>query len=182
VNEWRSDAAGPIISVIIPTKDRPQACRDTVTALRDQALPASEYEIVVVDDGSRPLPESSWLQDRAQCTLVRLGGRERSAARNFGAQVAGADLLVFLDDDVTVDSGFLEAHLAAHREWEGALVVGAIRLHKAALRRPFARFRQALERQGIPDVRFARENLHRREHVGGRGRFSNGGSAVSGGG
>ena len=153
MDERRSDATGLIISVIIPTKDRPQACRDTVAALRDQTLPASKYEIVVVDDGSRPSSESSWMQDRAKCRLVRLGGRERSAARNVGAQVANADLLVFLDDDITVGSDFLAAHLAAHREWEGALVVGAIDLHEAALKRPFARFRQALERRAIPSQR-----------------------------
>ncbi len=141
------------ISVIIPTKNRPNACRDTVTALCYQTLVPSEYEIVVVDDGSNPPVRMSWPQNGPAVRVVRLDGRERSAARNVGAEAATADLILFLDDDMSVDSNFLETHVKAHREWEGALIVGAVDLPPGTSKRPFGRFRQALERQGIPRQR-----------------------------
>ena len=144
---------GRVISVVIPTKDRPQACQETVLAVRNQTLPRSEYEIVIVDDGSRAPRGSVSLGDWPECTVVRLGGRERSSARNAGAKVAAGEFLVFLDDDITVGPDFLEAHLAGHRAWRSALIVGAIHLPETALTRPFGRFRQALEKRGIPPQR-----------------------------
>jgi GT2 family glycosyltransferase len=143
----------PGITVIIPTKNRPKACRDTVTALFHQTLASSEYEIVVVDDGSNPPVRMSWPQDEPACKIVRLDGRERSAARNVGAEAATADVILFLDDDISVGSSFLETHVMAHREWERALIVGAVDLPSRTLERPFARFRQALEKQGVPRQR-----------------------------
>lgn len=145
--------SGLVISVIIPTKDRPEACWETVSALRDQTLPPDRFEIVVVDDGSRPLPRLPDRGEDPQCTVVRLGGRERSAARNVGAEVARGELLLFLDDDITVGRDFVGDHVAAQREWSAALIVGAIKLPEGALRQPFGRFRQALERQGVPSQR-----------------------------
>jgi len=143
----------PGMSVVIPTKNRPNVCRDTVTALCDQTLASSEYEIVVVDDGSNPPVRMSWPQDGPAVRVVRLDGRERSAARNVGAEAAAADLILFLDDDISVGSGFLETHVRAHREWEGALIVGAVDLPPGILKRPFGRFRYGLESQGTPRQR-----------------------------
>lgn len=146
---WPATPSLPRISVVVPARNRPGPLAETLVTLRAQELPQDAYEIVVVDDGSEPALTSV----PAGVRLERLDGRERSAARNAGAQVATGELLVFLDDDITVSSGFLGAHLAAHREWRGALAVGAIDLPEYALREPFGRFRQALERTGIPSQR-----------------------------
>jgi GT2 family glycosyltransferase len=137
------------ISVIIPTRNRPRHLVETLAMLRVQKLEEEAYEVIVVDDGSKPPVGAS----AAGVHLVRLEGRERSAARNAGAAVASGEVLVFLDDDIVVGPGFLEAHLSAHREWPGALAVGRIDLPEGALARPFARFRQALERQALPPAR-----------------------------
>ena len=139
-----------LISVIVPVRDRAQPLGETLVGLRQQTLPASAYEIIIVDDGSIPpiaLPTS---KSGPSCNLLRTSGRERSAARNAGAGAAGGDVLVFVDDDISVGPAFLEAHLLGQREWPGAMVVGSIRLPEEALARPFGRFRQALELQGIP--------------------------------
>jgi len=142
-----------VISVIIPTHNRPEKLADTLACLKQQSLPATEYEIIVVDDGSSPpmiLPEDA---EGPSCTLVRLEGTERSAARNAGATVAKGDLLIFVDDDIIVRDDFLEVHLRAHREWPDALVVGRISLPREALVEPFGRFRQRLEQQFVPTNR-----------------------------
>ena len=143
----------PLISVVIPTRNRPEALSETLRGLREQALPAQDYEIVIVDDGSSPGIRLECPENGPPCILIRLEGRERSAARNVGAQAAHGAFVVFVDDDMSVATDFLEAHLAAHNEWPDAIVVGSIRLPKAVLERPFGRFRQALEMQGVPQSR-----------------------------
>ncbi len=143
----------PAISVIIPTRDRPEASGQTLTALRRQTLASFVYEIIVVDDGSTPSVRlHTWEGDPA-CSVIRLEGRERSAARNAGARAARSECLSFVDDDISVVPDFLEAHLSAQREWSDALVIGSVCLPKEALARPFGRFRQALEVEGIPHER-----------------------------
>jgi GT2 family glycosyltransferase len=138
------------LSVIIPTHNRSEKLAILLACLRRQDLPATEYEIIVVDDNSVPpavLPESA---GGPRVTLVRLDERERSAARNTGAVIATGELLAFLDDDMTVEDNFLSCHLSAHRRWPNALVVGSIRLPYEATLTPFGRFRQKLEDEGLP--------------------------------
>jgi GT2 family glycosyltransferase len=60
---------------------------------------------------------------------------------------------VFLDDDITVGSGFVEDHLRAQREWPGVLATGAIRLPDETALTPFGRFRRELEQNGLPQGR-----------------------------
>jgi glycosyltransferase involved in cell wall biosynthesis len=42
------------VSIIIPTHNRLEKLRETVEYLRLQDFPTTDYEIVVVDDGSNP--------------------------------------------------------------------------------------------------------------------------------
>jgi hypothetical protein len=126
---------------------------ETLAGLRAQDLPADKYEIVVVDDGSTP-PVT--LPDRGtgpHLGLIRLGGGERSAARNFGAAAARGDLLVFVDDDLSVAPAFLTEFLKAHAEWPDAILVGRTVLPEDARRTPFGRFRHRLEQDGVPLAR-----------------------------
>ena len=141
------------LSVIIPTHNRANELADTLACLKRQSLAAAEYEIIVVDDGSSPpvrLPES---KESPSCSLVRLEGVERSAARNAGAAAAKGRYMVFVDDDISVSTDFLEVHLRAHAEWPDALVVGQVRLPDNFLVTPFGSFRQKLEQCGIPQTR-----------------------------
>ena len=138
------------ISVIIPTRNRPARLRKTLEGLSRQDLARECYEIIVVDDGST-LPLSLNTNDQLQaCTLIRLEGVERSAARNRGATVAVGETLLFLDDDMAVSPNFLSVHLRAHEEWRGALIVGGVRLPEETQATPFGRFRQRLEQRDTP--------------------------------
>lgn len=137
-------------SVIIPTHNRPAQLAETLNTLRDQSLSADSYEIIVVDDGSNPPVVAPEFGKKPVCRLIRLERGERSAARNAGAAVARGELLVFVDDDISVGPEFLAEHLRAHEQWPDALLVGAIHLPFEALSSPFVRFRQRLERYGLP--------------------------------
>jgi GT2 family glycosyltransferase len=145
--------SAPIVSVVIPTHNRHDKLAETLAPLRHQSLSADDYEIIVVDDGSTPPVELPVRGDGPMLRLIRRGGGERSAARNAGADAARGELLVFLDDDITVGPDFLTAHYRAHQEWPGALAVGSIRLPEETARTPFGRFRQRLEDEVIPGQR-----------------------------
>jgi glycosyltransferase involved in cell wall biosynthesis len=141
------------LSVIIPTHNRPKELLQTLECLKRQNIPAEEYEIIVVDDGSWPPIQLTFGTDSPKWTIVRLEGVERSAARNAGAVAASGRILAFVDDDISVDSNFLSSHLRAHDEWRDVLAVGSMRLSDSLLATPYGRFRQSLEQNGIPKGR-----------------------------
>ncbi|MEK6406920.1 MAG: glycosyltransferase [Acidobacteriota bacterium] len=141
------------LSVIIPTHNRASELANTLAGLRRQTLEAEEYEIIVVDDGSNPPVRLADSDGKPSCSLVRLEGLERSAARNAGAVAAKGRYLVFVDDDMTVGSDFLEFHLRGHEEWDNTLAVGSVRLSSDFLSTAFGRFRQELEQRDIPQGR-----------------------------
>jgi glycosyltransferase involved in cell wall biosynthesis len=142
-----------LVSVIIPTHNRPDVLPLTLAALRGQTLPAADYEIVVVDDGSAPAATLPTEADPPRMTLVRLEGVERSRARNAGAEAARGKVLVFIDDDIEANPDFLEAHLRAHGEWPDAIATGKLYLPQMVGSTPFGRFRKALEEEGVPRAR-----------------------------
>lgn len=47
-------------------------------------------------------------------------------ARNIGAKLASSDILIYIDDDVTLDERFIEAHLAPFADSTIAVVAGRI--------------------------------------------------------
>ena len=84
-------------SVVIPTIGRATLARSVQSVLA-QDCGAAGFEVIVVNDSGRPLPEAAW--QRADCVrLITTNRRERSVARNTGAALAKGDYLCFLDDD-----------------------------------------------------------------------------------
>ena len=143
--------ANPKVSVVVPTRDRQSRLVATVTGLAEQRdFDPGDYEVIVVDDGSSP-PATTPVSADTSIDLIRLEGEGRSAARNRGARAGSGELIVFVDDDMQVATGFLAAHWQAHLDWPGSLQVGAVRLPESALRTPFGRFRQRLEDEGVPE-------------------------------
>lgn len=142
------------LSIIVPTFNRHEQLIHTLEHLRRQTLPPDQYEVLVVDDGSTPpvvVPEN---KNGPRTTLIRFDKiLERCRARNAGAQAAAGEILLFLDDDLEVCPGFLEAHLRAHAEWPEALVTGHVCLPPAVLNSPLVRFRQHVESAGAPRTR-----------------------------
>src|SRR5215207_902612 len=103
-----SRAEPPRISVIVPTRDRPQALARCLEALADQTV-ADTLEVIVVDDGSiaaRDVRETVNLHRHAR--LVPGAGAGPAAARNSGAQHARGAALCFTDDDCVPDEEWAE--------------------------------------------------------------------------
>jgi glycosyltransferase involved in cell wall biosynthesis len=142
------------VSIIIPTHNRPGKLRETLEKLRSQDFPARDYEIIVVDDGSNPpVAFEKDFMVSPRISLVRLEGEERSVARNTGARQAKAELLIFVDDDISTRQNFIKEHWQAHQEFSEALVIGEILLPEETQNTPFGRFRQRLEQNDVPRQR-----------------------------
>lgn len=117
------------LSVVIPTHNRPGTLRNTLAALGEQTLPTSDFEVIVVDDGSDESyrREIRSLRDSFEFDLIEKEQGGLASARNRGADQAKGDILHFLDDDVIPAADSLEQHLATHAaRTEPVAVVGAL--------------------------------------------------------
>lgn len=101
-----------MISVVVPTRDRPEALARCLEALARQR--GGEIEIVVVDDGGGAVAPGA--------RVVRAGGRGPAAARNLGARAARGDVVCFTDDDCLPAPGW--AHRLAAACADGGAAAG----------------------------------------------------------
>jgi len=94
-------------TIIIPTRGRADYLAVTLASTMPQARSAAA-EVIVVDDGRHPGIET--LATERGARYLALGSpRGLNAARNVGAAAAAGELLVFVDDDVEVAAGWLQA-------------------------------------------------------------------------
>lgn len=104
----------PAASVIVPTRDRAGYLKVALASIAPQVRGAGA-ELLVVDDADQAAVRA--LADRFGARYLRHDApRGLNAARNTAIAAAGGDLLVFVDDDVEVDPGWLTALLAAARD------------------------------------------------------------------
>jgi GT2 family glycosyltransferase len=98
----------PVVSVVVPTRGRAAYLEVTLDSLLAQRTEAA-HEIVVVDDGA-PDATAAVVRARPGVRYVSHGGtRGLNAARNTGLREARAALVAFVDDDVLVPPGWLDA-------------------------------------------------------------------------
>lgn len=125
-------ATAPLISVCVPSHERPLRLRWLLNALAEQTLDRRQWEVVVCDDSRSPAA-AALLQShplRAGDTLrpVRLApGAGGSAARqrNVAWRSARAPLVLFTDDDCRPPRDWLANALDAAGRHPGAIVQGA---------------------------------------------------------
>jgi O-antigen/teichoic acid export membrane protein/GT2 family glycosyltransferase len=139
----RRGRAAARLSVVIATFNRPATAERLLRQLAAQTLPPDEYEVVVVDDGSRE-PVSGWLgglELPCRVKTARQPNAGAAAARHAGVLLAEGEILVVTDDDMQVPAGFLAAHLACHPPGSRRVVLGRIRPSSMVTEMPlFERF------------------------------------------
>jgi glycosyltransferase involved in cell wall biosynthesis len=126
----------PRFSVILCTFNRCNLVLSTLASLRRQTLPYSQFEVIVVDNGSidgtfdvmRNYVSAGKYEERAvedtwqvSCLFEPRNGL--AYARNTGLQAAHGEVAVFLHDDAIADQHLLEHLLIAYEE-TGADVIG----------------------------------------------------------
>lgn len=116
----------PALAIVVPTVGRSAVLlpllAQLVAAVRDTD------EIVVVDQSTGE--ERARTERGVEGTSVRLIHRDRAslpAARNAGIAASTAPIVLFLDDDVVLASGCLDAHRAVYADPTVGGAVGRIR-------------------------------------------------------
>lgn len=121
-------AAMPEISVVIPHLNQPAALDACLAALGRQTLAPGRFEVVVVDNGSTPLPTHIVSTHTAPgLPGIRLACEPEPGpgpARNRGVTLARAQLLAFLDADCIPEPGWLAALVDAFAADPGTAVIG----------------------------------------------------------
>lgn len=87
----------PFFSVIIPTYNRQRFIKRAIMSVLKQTC--QDYEIIVVDDGSRDRTRQIVSQFGAQVRYVYQKNQGPSAARNTGIRLAKGTYIAFLDSD-----------------------------------------------------------------------------------
>lgn len=103
-------------SVIIPTYNKLSYLKLTLFSILQQCH--EDIQLVIVNDGSDD-GTGKYLEtfrNYNNVVIVKTCNGGRSSARNLGAEMAGASLLIFIDDDVLFETGFIESHIKCHQE------------------------------------------------------------------
>jgi glycosyltransferase involved in cell wall biosynthesis len=125
----------PQLSVVVPTYNRAPLLRKTLASLADQRNPPP-FEVIVADDGSADDSEQV-AEEFSDRLAIRYRYQEDQGyrvakARNMGAAIARAPILVFLDSGTLAGPDLLAGHLRGHAEHRpgpgsparGAAVIG----------------------------------------------------------
>ncbi len=102
-------AHAPFVSVIVPTRDRPEQIRRCLQSL--MALEYPRYEIIVVDNAPSTSATADFIQqtcgDMPQVRYICEDRPGRCLALNSGMMAAQGEIMAFTDDDVVIDRYWL---------------------------------------------------------------------------
>jgi glycosyltransferase involved in cell wall biosynthesis len=128
----------PGLTVVIPTRNRPQSVVRLLNSISGQTLPPDEFEVVVVDDGSEPPLDLTLAGELPfPVRLLRRTAEPGAHESRFaGLRVATGIRVLFLDDDVVLHPEVL----AEHANIEEAFAVGPIVYHPDANTTAYQRY------------------------------------------
>jgi glycosyltransferase involved in cell wall biosynthesis len=109
-----------LISVIIPTYNRSKGLEYTLKSLANQSMEKSDFEVVVVDDGSSD--DTFKIAKRYENVMnIAYGyqtnkGYRPSSARNIGIRLAKGKICLFIDSGIIAKHDCLQKHIEYHRK------------------------------------------------------------------
>lgn len=88
----------PLVSVVIPTNDRPELLEDALHSIREQNY--SNIEILIVDDASEDRKLNQSIADKFNAKYIYLSEKSyKGAACNIGVSLSKGEYICFFDDD-----------------------------------------------------------------------------------
>ena len=112
-------------SVIIPTYNRYDSLVVLLEDLSRQQTEGIIFEVILVDDGSTD--QTSTLGQAGLTfpfTYLRQSQTGVVSARNAGASVSAGRILIFVDDDVSLGTGYVRALVELHRKFQRVIGMG----------------------------------------------------------
>lgn len=137
-------AGGLKISCIICTFNRVEYLKRVLEGMLGQTLSRSEFEIVLVNDGSTEDVDSVVRTYATQLPITYISQENSglAAAKNAGVAAARAPVVLFMDDDDVPAASLLQEHLKTHASFPESnfAVLGHTNLHPNISDRPLMRF------------------------------------------
>lgn len=118
----------PEFSIIVPTHARPQRLAACLKSLANLDYPRTDFEVIVVDDGSQELPEAIVAPFRQEFNVKLLTQSQAgpATARNTGALQARGKFLAFIDDDCAATPNWLQALAVRFAAYPNQVIGGRI--------------------------------------------------------
>lgn len=103
-------------SLVIPSYNREELLVQTLRCAFAQDH--DDLDILLIDQTKAHTPETEAFlaANRSRFSHVRPDFASVTKARNEGLRRAQGDVIIFIDDDVSFEPGFVSAHLAAHAD------------------------------------------------------------------
>ncbi len=113
------------ISIIVPSYNRAKKTLRLLQSLEKQNI--SGFEVIVVIDGSTDdtlevLQTNTFYNFNLKIIQQKNSGR--SITRNNGVKAASSELILFLDDDMRMESTSVSSHLIHHSKYKETILVG----------------------------------------------------------
>ncbi|MCK6456255.1 MAG: glycosyltransferase [Phycisphaerae bacterium] len=114
-----TSADDPTVAVVICTRDRPDSLRRTLQSVWTQSRRPTE--VIVVDDGQLPADILHDCEVRGESAgivwrYLRKDAPGLTRSRNVAARASAADILLYLDDDVTCGANVIEEFASIFRD------------------------------------------------------------------
>lgn len=122
-------------SFVIPTYNRSYVLPKCIEALLDQNFVKSEFEIIVIDDGSTDDTEEvvkGFMKDsKVEIKYFKQENGGQGVARNFGVREARGKIIIFIGDDIICTPEFLHEHVRFHNKFrkENEAMLGLVLWH-----------------------------------------------------
>lgn len=122
-----------MISVVVPTFDRPDSLKRAVRSLFAQTRAAEGFKLIIVDNTPTGTATAAIAELRRSCPpavqLIALSETDPGVAnaRNTALTACSHDLVAFLDDDQSAPETWLETLLASFQRFPAAVTFGPVR-------------------------------------------------------
>jgi len=120
------------LSVIIPSRNRADSLKALLDSIdKNDPLAGAEIEVIVVNNGSTDrtselLAYEARLPRRHRLMVLEENRPGKSNAINHGLDAAQGDILMIVDDDVSLDPNCLAKHLEAHERSDFSAIQGKV--------------------------------------------------------
>ena len=109
----------PVVSVVIPTYNNSGVIGDCLKSVAGSDYPKEDFEVVVVDDGSRDDTRDvvgKFVEGSGNIKYIYQENRGPAAARNAGIRNARGDFILLTDADCVVPKDWIKRMLEALKE------------------------------------------------------------------